>query len=88
MTVIDFLLLSFLIICALSVALSKNLVATVFIFSSFSLVASILWITMQAPDLAITEAAVGAGASTLFFLLVLRNTGALKGQSDEEDNKK
>ncbi len=85
MNVIDFLLLTFLIACALSVALSKNLVATVFIFSSFSLVASILWITMQAPDLAITEAAVGAGASTLFFLLVLRNIGALKGRPDEED---
>ena len=41
--------------------------------------ASILGLLLQSPDLAITEAAVGAGVDTVLFLLTLKTIHALKG---------
>ena len=40
---------------------------------------SMIWLLLQAPDLAITEAAVGAGVDTVLFLLTLKTIHALKG---------
>ena len=37
-------------------------------FMSYSSVMSILWFLLESPDLAITEAAVGAGVTSLLFL--------------------
>ena len=54
-------LLIFLVLCALFVSFSKNLLVSVLIFMSYSLVMSIIWVLLESPDLAITEAAVGAG---------------------------
>ena len=56
-----------LIACAISVALTKNLLSTIIIFMSFSMIMCVLWLLLESPDLAITEAAVGAGVSTLLF---------------------
>ena len=64
--------LSFLLVCAIATCLSKNLLATVIIFMAYSLLMSIMWILLQSPDLAITEAAVGAGVSTVLFFLALK----------------
>ena len=65
-------LLVLLIICAIAVNLSKSLLQSVIIFMSFSSIMCILWILMQSPDLAITEAAVGAGISGTLFLMTLK----------------
>lgn len=65
-------LLVLLIICAIAVNLTKNLLQAVIIFMSYSSIMCILWILMESPDLAITEAAVGAGISSVLFLLTLR----------------
>lgn len=68
-------MLVFLMGCAVSVSITKNLLAAVIIFASYSLVMAILWQMMNAPDLAITEAAVGAGITTVLFVLTLKRTG-------------
>ncbi|MBQ7246727.1 MAG: DUF4040 domain-containing protein [Lachnospiraceae bacterium] len=65
-------LLVLLVICAIAVNLTKNLLQAVIIFMSYSSIMCILWILMESPDLAITEAAVGAGISGTLFLLTLR----------------
>lgn len=39
---------------------------------SFSLIMAIIWALLEAPDLAITEAAVGAGGTTVLFFLTLK----------------
>ncbi len=44
---------------------------------SFSLVMSIVWILLESPDLAITEAAVGAGVTTILFFGTLRRIRAI-----------
>ena len=65
-------LLILLIICAISVNLTRNLLQAVIIFMSYSSIMCILWILMESPDLAITEAAVGAGVSGILFLMTLK----------------
>lgn len=78
-------LLIFLIVCAISVSLSKNLLNSVLIFMSYSLIMSIIWVLLESPDLAITEAAVGAGVTSLLFFATLKRIHALLNSKEEED---
>ena len=71
-TILSIILLSLLIVCAISVNLTKTLLQAVVIFMAYSSIMCILWVLMESPDLAITEAAVGAGISGVLFLLTLR----------------
>ena len=84
MSLLEFILLSFLIVCAVSVCLAKNLMVAVIIQMAYSLVMTILWIILQSPDLAITEAAVGAGVTGLLFLTTLRKVRKL-GEGEEKN---
>ncbi len=70
----DLLLLLFLIGAALAVARAKDLFAAAIIFSSYSLVLCLLWQYRGAPDVAMTEAAVGAGVTTVLFLVAIGKT--------------
>ena len=80
---LEWILPCLLIVCALAVTFSKRLLVSVLLFMSFSLVMSVIWALLQSPDLAITEAAVGAGVSTLLFIYTLKKIHGLKGTSDE-----
>jgi len=57
---------------AVTTALLRNLLAAVIVFMVYSLMMALLWQQLNAPDLAITEAAVGAGVTTILFMLTLR----------------
>ena len=72
MEIFEIILLVFLVVCAIAAGLSKNLLTSIIIFSSYSVVMSVIWVLLQAPDLAITEAAVGAGVTSVFFFLTLK----------------
>lgn len=81
------LLLGFLIICAIAASLSKNLLNTILIFMSYSLIMSIIWILLESPDLAITEAAVGAGVTSVLFFVTLKKIRAMvKSENEEGEN--
>ena len=85
MLIFEYILLGFLVVCAVSVSFSKNLLNSILIFMSYSLVMSIIWILLESPDLAITEAAVGAGISGTLFLMTLRRIRRIddaKGKND------
>lgn len=88
MTFLTYLLLGFLIICALSVSLTRNLLTSIVIFMSYSVVMSIIWMLLESPDLAITEAAVGAGVTSVLFFITLKKIHAIEEESttSEEDN--
>jgi energy-converting hydrogenase B subunit D len=73
-TAFDIMLLLFLIATALAVARAKDLLAAAIIFSSYSLVMCLLWQHRGAPDVAMTEAAVGAGITTVLFLVAIGRT--------------
>jgi len=78
--------LCFLLVCAVATCLSRNLLTSVVIFMAYSLLMSIMWIQLQSPDLAITEAAVGAGVTSVLFFITLKKIHAIRG--DEEDDRK
>jgi len=89
MRVLECILCSFLILCAIAVCLSRNLLVAVIIQMAYSMIMSVIWIILQSPDLAITEAAVGAGITGLLFLITLRKINAMddeKLEENEEDN--
>lgn len=89
MTVLMCVLLTFLIICAIAVSFSKNLLNSVLIFMSYSLIMSVIWMLLESPDLAITEAAVGAGiTSVLFFVTLNRIHAMFKNANDTSKNEK
>ena len=72
MEVVKIILLTLLVVCAISVSFTKNMLTSVIILMSYSLIMSIIWALLLSPDLAITEAAVGAGVSGILMLLTLR----------------
>ena len=78
------LLLTMLVICALAVSLTKNLLASIIVYMAYSLVMSIIWILLESPDLAITEAAVGAGITTVLFFVTLKKIHAIQGETGDE----
>lgn len=73
-TLVDILLLAFLAICAISILRLRDLFAMTMMFGLFSLISAGLFTTMDAPDVAFTEAAVGAGISTILILATLAQT--------------
>ena len=85
MTWFDAILLTFLIVCAVSVSVTRNLLSSIVIYMSFSLIMSVIWLTLQAPDLAITEAAVGAGVTSLLFFATLKKIHAIKAEVSGKD---
>jgi len=70
----DVTLLLLLIACALAVIRTKDLLGSVVIFSTYSLVMCLVWQHRGAPDVAMTEAAVGAGITTVLFLVAIGKT--------------
>lgn len=71
---LNILLLVFLIVCAIVVARTRDLLSAVIIFSAYSLVMAVIWQQLEAPDLAITEAAMGAGVTSILLLVVISKT--------------
>ena len=76
--------LGFLVLCAVATCLTRNLLASVVIFMAYSVLMSIVWMLLQSPDLAITEAAVGAGVTSILFFVTLKKIHAIK--PEEEDH--
>ena len=76
---IQMILVVFLIISAIGVSVTKNLFMAVIVFMGYSSIMAIVWLFLEAPDLAITEAAVGAGVDTVLFFLTLKKVHALTG---------
>ena len=71
-------LLSFLVVIAVGIIVLRDLLAAVVLLGLYSLVAAGAFVVMDAVDVAFTEAAVGAGISTILFL------GALSFTSHEQ----
>lgn len=73
-TALNLILISLLVITALLAVFSKDLLAAVIVFSVYSLIMALMWQRLQAPDLALTEAAVGAGVTTVLFIIAIFRT--------------
>ena len=84
MLVLTIMLLVFLIVCSIAVSFTKNLFNAMLIFMSFSLVMSIVWVILESPDLAITEAAVGAGITSVLFFITLKKIRAISLETTDK----
>lgn len=84
MQIFTYILLAFLVVCAIAVSVSKNLLNSILIFMSYSLIMSIIWILLESPDLAITEAAVGAGVTSVLFFVTLKKIHAIREEEEHE----
>ncbi len=82
--IFETILLLGLVVCAIAVSFSKNLLNSILIFMSYSLMMSIIWILLESPDLAITEAAVGAGVTSLLFFITLKKIHAMEEEKADE----
>ena len=65
-------LLGLLVICGVCTCLSRNLLVSLVIFMAYSLIMSVVWALLMAPDLAVTEAAVGAALTPMVFIIALK----------------
>lgn len=88
MSILNVLLLVFIIVCALAVSFTRNLLASIVIFMMQSLAMSVIWILLESPDLAITEAAVGAGVTSLLFFVALKKIHAISTEPEAKKNGK
>ncbi len=71
---IDIALLTFLAVTAIAIIRITNLFAVIMLFAIFSFLSATLFMTMDAVDVALTEASVGAGISTVLMLATLALT--------------
>lgn len=78
-------LLGLLIVCGICTCLSKNLMVSMIIFMAYSVIMSVVWALLKAPDLAVTEAAVGAGISSILLFISL---GKIRNIREKEEHEK
>ena len=85
MMVIEIILLTLLLAAAAAVCAMRQMLRSVIIFASYSVIMSIIWILLAAPDLAITEAAVGTGIFGVLLFVVIKR---IRVMEEEEERKK
>lgn len=67
-------LFAFVLITAVLTALFRDVLASIVIFAAYSLGLAIIYTFYRAPDVGLTEAAIGAGVTTVFLLLTIAKT--------------
>ena len=85
MEILNVILLAVIVICAVAVSLTRDLLSAVIVFMIQGLAMSVVWILLQAPDLAITEAAVGTGISTVLMLAALKKIQSVQRKEERRD---
>jgi multicomponent Na+:H+ antiporter subunit B len=73
-TAVEASLFAFVVLTALFTALARDVLAAVIIFGAYSLGMAALYTFYRAPDVAMTEAAISAGVTTVLLLLTLAKT--------------
>ena len=74
------------ILCALAVALTENLLIAAVVFMTQSLALSVIWLILESPDLGITEAAVGAGVDSLLLFATLKKIRAIDASVQQKED--
>lgn len=81
----EILMLVFLICCAIGTVCTRNLLSSIIVFMAFSAVMSVIWLVLESPDLAITEAAVGAGVTSILMFVALKKIHAMRDEKHETE---
>jgi multicomponent Na+:H+ antiporter subunit B len=80
MTPVEFALVAFVLACALATAVLRDVLGSIIAFAAYSLGIAVIWVVLRAPDVGLTEAAVGAGVTTVLFLLTIAKTVRPSGE--------
>jgi uncharacterized MnhB-related membrane protein len=72
------LVLTLLVLSAFFALWFKDLISSVIALAVFSVMTALEFYILQAPDVAIAEAAIGAGLSTTIFVIAIRACGKVK----------
>ena len=71
---LDIAILALVVVCAVGAITVKDLLGSAILFGAYSFMLCLLWSLMGAVDVAFTEASVGAGVSTVFFIAAIFRT--------------
>jgi energy-converting hydrogenase B subunit D len=71
---IEFIIMLLVVICGIGAITIKDLLGAAILFGAYSFMMCLLWAIMGAVDVAFTEASVGAGVSTVFFVVAVFRT--------------
>lgn len=71
---LDFIILALVIFSGIGAITVKDLLSAAILFGAYSFMMCLLWAIMGAVDVAFTEATVGAGVSTVFFVAAVFHT--------------
>ncbi|MGR3179665.1 MAG: DUF4040 domain-containing protein [Candidatus Anammoxibacter sp.] len=80
---IDIILLLFIVVCSVAAIFLKDLLSAVIILGAFSFLMAVEWTVLNAVDVAFTEAAVGAGITSVLMLAALSRTGRYEVNPEE-----
>ncbi len=69
----SFMLLFLFVLCIIAIEL-KNLLYAVITLAGASIVLAVIFYMLRAPDIAITQAVVGAGVATVLFIIAVSRT--------------
>jgi uncharacterized MnhB-related membrane protein len=72
--ILGVILIIIMVVAAVATSVFKDLLNAVIACAAVSLIASILFYMLDAPDVAMAEAAIGAGLTTAIFVLAIRKT--------------
>ncbi len=72
--IIDVFLLFFIVVCSVAAIFLKDLLSAIIILAAFSFLMAVEWTVLNAVDVAFTEAAVGAGITSVLLIATLSRT--------------
>lgn len=76
----DLILLLILVVCATTAVFMKDLLSATIILGAYSLIMAVIWMRLNAVDVAFTEASVGAGITAVLIIAALSRTR--RGEDD------
>jgi multicomponent Na+:H+ antiporter subunit A len=74
MTIVVSFLVLLMLVAAVAASIFRDLISAVIAAALVSLIASILFYLLQAPDVAMAEAAIGAALTAAIFIIAIRRT--------------
>jgi energy-converting hydrogenase B subunit D len=75
---VNLILLGMLLVTGITASVIRSLLGAVIAYSLYSLFMCLMWQRLQAPDLALTEAAVGGITTVLLVVTVFKTRGKVK----------
>jgi len=86
-TLLTIVLCAGILIGGLLAVILDNMISAVISAGLASLFASVVYVVLAAPDVAMTEASIGSGLATMIFLYAIRKTQNTESDSDNGDRR-